>query len=253
MKFSFISLNLWLGGELFDEALDFLRHKDADIVVLQEVYNGTDSTLAPQYRSMAVLQEQLGYPYQNFVADYRDFDRTEGKSQRGNAILSKFPIAERSAVFFAGSYSETYRDLPGNYAKSPRDLQHVTLTTPSGVLDVYNIQGIWDLNGDNYSAARKHMSDVIIAEVRGKTNVVLAGDTNAKPTNKAIRDLEPYIQSVFKSELTSTFNMRRKENPGYATAVVDMIFTSSNITTLSHECPSVDISDHLPLTATFQF
>ena len=41
--------------------------------------------------------------------------------------------------------------------------------------------------------------------------------------------------------------MRRKINPGYATAVVDMVFASSRLKILDHQCPDVDISDHLPL------
>ena len=56
---------------------------------------------------------------------------------------------------------------------------------------------------------------------------------------------------MFKDELKTTFNMKRKTDPGYAAAVVDMIFISKNIEVISHDCPQVDISDHLPLVCKF--
>jgi len=248
MKLKIISLNLWLGGLLFEEALQFLQEQDADIVLLQEVFNGTDPTLEPRFRSMQVLKERLGYPEQDFAAAYRDFDLTDGLMQRGDAILSKFPIKERNRSFVAGSYSETYRDVPEQYKDCPRELQHVVIETPDGEVNVFNLQGVWDLDGDNFSEQRKKMAEVIVAAVKGKKHVILGGDTNARPTNKAIQQIEVELTNVFKDQLKTTFNMRRKDNPGYATSVVDMLFVSPNdIEVIACTCPEVDISDHLPL------
>jgi endonuclease/exonuclease/phosphatase family metal-dependent hydrolase len=250
MTIKIVSLNLWWGGKLFDGILSFLKEQDADIVVMQEVNNGEDPSLDRQFRSLQVLQEHLSYPYVNFVADYRDFDHTGGKCQRGNAILSKFPITKQDAVFFGNPYTEEYRDVPGNYQNCPRDLQHIALNTPAGEVNVFNIQGVWDLNGDNYSPQRKQMADQVLQAIAGKPNVILAGDTNAKQTNQAILDIETQLHSVFGRDLATTFNMRQKDNPGYATAAVDGIFVSPGIQVISRECPDADISDHLPLVAT---
>ncbi len=96
------------------------------------------------------------------------------------------------------------------------------------------------------------MSDKIIEAITDVPNVILGGDTNARPTNKAMMAIEEHLDSVFGTELTTTFNMERKHNPGYATSVVDMLFVSSNISVQSHSCPDVDISDHLPLIVTFK-
>ncbi|HKR82118.1 MAG TPA: endonuclease/exonuclease/phosphatase family protein [Candidatus Saccharimonadales bacterium] len=249
MKLKVVTLNLWLGGLLLEDVIKFLQRQDADIVLLQEVFNGTDATLAPRFRSMQVLQQRLPqYVAQDFAAAYRDFDHTNGKAQRGGAILSKFPIIERNVAFLAGAYSETYRDIPEQYADCPRELEHVVVRTPTGNVNIYNMQGVWDLDGDNYSERRQKMADVVLAAVQGKSHIILGGDTNAKPTNQAIKRIETELESVFKDELTSSFNMRRKDNPGYATAVVDMLFVSRrDMHVISHECPDVDISDHLPL------
>jgi endonuclease/exonuclease/phosphatase family metal-dependent hydrolase len=248
MKLKVISLNLWLGGLLLEEVIKFLREQDADIVLLQEVFNGTDPALEPRFRSMQVLKEQLNYPEQDFAAAYRDFDLTNGLMQRGDAILSKFPIKERNTTFVAGSYSETYRDVSEQFKDCPRELEHVVIETPNGDVNVFNLQGVWDLDGDNYSAQRKKMAEVIVTAVEGKEHVILGGDTNARPTNKAIQQIEAKLINVFKGQLKTTFNMHHKDNPGYATSVVDMLFVSPNdMEVLSRECPNVNISDHLPL------
>jgi endonuclease/exonuclease/phosphatase family metal-dependent hydrolase len=252
MKIKFVTLNMWLGGMMFDNINAFLREQDADIVVLQEVFNGQDASLDRQYRSMQVLKENVNYPYENFVADYRDFDYTAGMAQRGNAILSKFPIVSSDFLFFDTPYSEDYRDVPENFNKCPRDLQHVVLNTPVGPINVYNIQGVWDLDGERYSEQRKRMSDIVIQAISGKQNVILAGDMNARPLNQAVKNIEQYLTSVFGNELKSTFNMIHKDNPGYATASVDMILVSPNIQVLERECVAINISDHLPLRATLE-
>lgn len=120
-------------------------------------------------------------------------------------------------------------------------------------LNVLNFQGVWDLDGDNDSAARLRMSDTVVQAVKGKTRVILGGDTNVRPMTETVRRIERHLHNIFGTELTTTFNMNRKSDPGYATAVVDMIFVSDDFTVTSHECPSVDISDHLPLVVELEY
>lgn len=234
-----------------DEIIQFLAEQDADIVLLQEVYNSKDSNLKKKYRSVTIFQEKLAYQYFNFAPahlDIYDF----GKVVQGNLVLSKFPIIDSDSIFFAEPYGERDPFDSEAWPKTPRNLQHVVLSSPGGELNVFNFHGVWDLEGDSYSTERQKMSQSVIGSTKGKKNVILAGDTNAKPTNKAIREIERYLISVFGNKLTTTFNMRRKENPGYATAAVDMIFVSSNIEVLDRGCIDIDLSDHLPVMATFQ-
>ena len=253
MRLKIVSLNLMHGGELFDEIVIFLRNQNADIVLTQETYSCDDSSINRQYRSMQVLPDILGYEFTHFSPAFRDFDRTDGKGQRGNGIFSKFPLIPGETIFFDGAYSEQYRDVPEQYADCPRNLEHVVVQTPGGDVDVFNIQGVWDLDGDNYSEKRRRMAETVIDAVKDLPKVILGGDTNAKPYNLAIIDIEQRLKSVFgKDELPTTFNMRRKDNPGYATAPVDMILVSPLITVIDKDCPDVDVSDHLPLVATVE-
>jgi len=241
------------GGELFEGIVEFLKEQNADVVLTQETYSCEDPTIDRQYRSMQVMPELLGYEYIHFSAAYRDFDRTGGKGQRGNGIFSKYPLMPKETVFFDGEYSEEYRDIPSQYGNCPRNLEHAVMQTPAGDVDLFNIQGVWDMDGDNYSDKRRHMAQTVIDQVGGLQRVVLAGDTNAKPYNQAIIDIERHLKSVFgKDELATTFNMRRKDNPGYATAAVDMILVSPSIKVIEKNCPDTDISDHLPLVTTLE-
>ncbi|HWZ66148.1 MAG TPA: endonuclease/exonuclease/phosphatase family protein [Patescibacteria group bacterium] len=251
MKFKFVCLNLWRGGELMDGILDFLAKENADIVVLQEVYDGHDQTLPRQYRSIQVLQDKFHYPYIDFAPTVIDV-LPVGKVTSGNAVLSRFQIKGHDVTFFNEPFGERDANDPKTFPITPRNLQHVVLDIPGGEINVFNLQGVWDLDGDNVSEKRRNMSNVIIKAITGKQNVIVAGDTNAKHTNPVMRAIEGHLNSVFGDELTTSFNMHRKDNPGYATAVVDMIYVSKNIVTLEHDCPDVDISDHLPLTAWFE-
>jgi endonuclease/exonuclease/phosphatase family metal-dependent hydrolase len=252
MKLKVLCLNLWLGGRLMDEIIDFLRRQNADIVLLQEVYASEDSRTPKNYRSLETITSELPYEYMDFAPALVD-NMPKGKVLSGNAVLSRFPITSREVIFFREPFSERpHPEDPQYMPSSPRNLQHVQLKTPGGRLELYNFQGVWDLDGDNYSDRRREMSQKIIGAVKGKRNVILAGDTNAQPTNKAMREVEKHLRSVFGTELQSTFNMKHKTNPGYATARVDMMFVSPNIKILEKRCHDVDVSDHLPLSATLE-
>jgi len=246
MKLKIVCLNLWWGGNLFPEIIKFLRQEDADVVMLQEVHDSHDPGLKDRLRSMDVLKEKLGYPYQDF-AEAHKLNLPEGKTPSGNAILSKYEITKRSVTPLFDAVQEEYEDIPEHWAVFPRILEHAALDTPAGQINVFNIHGIWDLAGDNPSPQRRIMVDRTLEAIDGKPNVILAGDTNATTGNPLLRDIESRLTSVFGNELRSTFNMRRKDKPGYATAAVDHMWVSPNIRILSKSCPDVDISDHLPL------
>lgn len=231
------------------EILDFLEQENADIVVLQEVLASEDPKLPSHYRSLETLQKRLAYPYQEFApALYDKFQW--GVMANGNAVLSKYPITSQTITFFDQKIDPDNPRPPFDsqyFPTTPRNLQHVTVATPGGDLNVFNLQGVWDLDGDSASPQRQKMSDIILREASGKTHVIIAGDTNAKHTNPVMRAIESRYTNVFGDELSTSFNMQRKDNPGYASAVVDMIYVSSDLSIIDKRCPNVDISDHLPL------
>ena len=246
MKIKLVSLNLWNGGYLFRSVIDFLKDQDADIVFLQEVYNAHDDALVENYRSLDALREHLAYPHESFAPAMLD-KLLVGKIEEGNAVLSKFPIRSTDIRFFNEPYSERDPYDSADWPVSPRNLQHVVIDVNGIEVNGFNFQGVYDLDGDNFSEQRRTMSNTIIDSARGKRNVIIGGDTNARPTNPAMQNIAQHFTDVFGPELKTTFNMRRKDNPGYATSVVDLLYVSPEIHVVNKVCPEVDVSDHLPL------
>lgn len=252
MNIKVVCLNIWQGN-LLSESIDFIKSQSADIVLLQEVYNGSQTDLQDKYRSFSILKTELNYATNVFAMAYLEH-LPYGPVHHGNAILSHFPSTASSVYFMVDPVDPDfeYQDISEHWPLLPPPLQQVELDTPAGLVNVFNMHGPWDLDGDNFSPKRQRMSQVILRETKEVANVILAGDSNAKASNQAMISLEPQLKSVFGQEVKSTFNMRRKDNPGYATAAVDHMFTSSNIKVISKTVLDVDVSDHLPLVVELQ-
>lgn len=253
MNIKIISLNLYEGGLLFDNISDFLITEQPDIVAFQEVNNGSDPELPINLRSIEELVKVLPQ-YQHFFAPEILLRYPEGKIDIGNAIFSKYPITETQTIFLNVPYGE-YDVVPigGDFSMHPKNMQCCRVHINKQTLLVCNLHGIWGLDGiDNND--RLKMSELIVKQVRGKEKVILTGDFNLKPNTQTIANIEKHLTNVFKDELKTTFNLNRKDLerfPGYASAVVDMIFTSQDIVVTKHTCPQVDVSDHLPLIIEF--
>jgi len=251
MIIRFITLNIWQGGNLLDKAINFFKKNKPDILAMQEVYNGKNPLYERNYRTFDEVKKILDFSYATFSPAFLD-TRTIGNIQRGNAIFSNFPIVSNETIMYDLPYGSFNEEKNTRYQNVPMCLQHACILIRNKILDVYNIQGIWGTDGKD-SKRRFHMSEVIIAEVRKKNNVILAGDFNLNPETESIRMIEKYLRNIFKNKLTTTFNMRRKSKQVLAESVVDMIFVSKTVPVVSFESPLVDISDHVPLVCTLSF
>lgn len=236
MGLKFITLNLWLGGVLFNRVAEFINKEQPDILLLQEAHKG--------------VQKKLNFKYFDFAPTFVD-EKISKITEYGNAILSRYPIIFSRAIFYDLPYRKFNLSKTVDFSSLPRNLQHAVIQVNNINLNIYNTQGIWGSDGQD-NKRRLNMSKIIINEIKNKDNVVLAGDFNVLPTTKTIKNIEDYLHNVFHEELTSTFNLKRKKKGEYATAVVDMIFVSKKIKVLNRYCPAVDISDHLPLVCTFE-
>lgn len=232
---------------MLDNILDFLDKEKPDILALQEVYNGKDKDLPLNYRSIEVLQDNLSGFHYYFSPELRD-NLPIGKIDMGNAVFSRFPIIKKKTIFFDIPYDSNYvkAKKKRDYSRDPKNMQYVQVEADGKVLNIFNLHGIWGFDGKD-NPHRLAMGEKIIEQSKSKDNVILAGDFNLRPNTKTIGNVEKYLRNVFKDELTTTFNMKHKDRPGYATSVVDMIFVSKNIKVFEHYCPQIDISDHLPL------
>lgn len=231
-----------------DEILAFLRRENADLVLMQEVYDGHDEAWERKFRSMDVLRKELGYPYEHFAPAF--LERTEfGKMEQGNAILSKLPILESQVYAYDQPYGER-EDKPEYYESTPRNLQRVAVDISGRALQIFNTQGVWGKDG-NDNERRLAMANMIVGAIAPYDEVVLAGDFNIQEKTKTIEMIESRLVNVFKQDnRVTSFNMKHKTNFGFATAVVDMMFVSPSMKVLEHRQCEDNVSDHLALSAT---
>lgn len=254
MTLKLISLNVWLGGKLMDQMLEFLKQENADIVVLQEVYNGHDKVREPRFRTMEILRQELQYPYDAFHAKF--FDVYEGiNTDQGNAVLSKFPIKSSRPIFFNQLYGEAKSDI-ATALEVPSGMIHACIDWPfdsaqGKELNVYGWHGMWGTDGRD-NPQRLAMADMIVKEVINKPGIILVGDSNMNPDTESAARIGRVLTDVFGTSRTTSFNMLHKTNPAFATAVVDLLYISPDITVTKAECLDIDVSDHLPIMATIE-
>lgn len=250
MKIKILTLNIW-GGELLNNVVSFIQEENPDIVLLQEVYNGKED-LETRFRSFNILKEKLNFFYYAFEPLFLGVRSNGKKILQGNAIFSRFPIENKKLIFFDIPFGEfSLEESKININKNkviPMGMLKAEIELPNKNIDTYSVHGIWGLDGED-NPRRLEMSRIIVNEIKNKENVILGGDFNLKPNTRTIKNIEEQLQNVFKNELVSTFNMKHKELPGYATAVVDMIFVSRHFKVVNHYMPDADVSDHMPLIA----
>ncbi len=249
MKIKYITLNIFEGGIFFDNIASFLKQEQPDIIGFQEVYNGEKLEPARNYRSMQLLIQIFPGCYHSFAPLFcEQLDST--RIELGNAILSRFPIIEEKNTFFDAPYDPEYKKelRNGDFSHDPQSVQWAKINVEGMYVNIFNVHGIWGLDGTDTSR-RIQMSQTILNQIGDKTKVILGGDFNVQPNTQTIAMIEKRYKNIFKDELTSTFNMRHKQNSGYATAVVDMIFISNDIALIEKTCSEADVSDHKPLIA----
>lgn len=251
MKLRFLNLNLWQGNLLF-EAINFIKKENPDIISLQEVYGEENKNLQDQFRSLAVLRKELGIS-DFFFSPAFIHNRYEGKFVNGNGILSRYPIKAKHTYFYDTPFSDNYLGRPDTFITCPRNLQECQVNVNGFKVNIFNTQGIWGLDGED-NERRLKMAEIIIDKIKNKDNVILSGDFNVREQTKTIALIEKHLINIFKKELTTTFNLKRKNRDlsGYAESVVDIIFVSPSIKVVDHRCPAVDVSDHFPLVCDFE-
>lgn len=247
MQVKFLTFNILHGGVFWDNLISFVHEIEPDIMSLQEVFDSKNPQLEKRFRTIEELKKEfVQYPF--VVFEPTVIDKTS-QTPWGNAIFSKLPITQHSNYLFNGELEEY--DLVMN-DPDPSSVTEGILEAQIDILGknvyVYSWHGVWDRHG-NDTPARDNMLKILTEAIKGKSPIILAGDTNLSPNTQFVKTLteELSIRSVFGNSLVSTFNMRHKKDPGYAIAAVDMVFVSPEFKVVYKEMPTPDASDHYPL------
>lgn len=249
MTLKVLTLNIFEGGLFLPQVIELIKRENPDIFCLQEVYNGFQVTLPQCYQSITTLQTTFPAYQYHFSPEFLSAT-VEGSIDVGNATFSRFPILETNTHFFKVKYGEYSQVSPSNdYSDYPCNMQHTVVNVEDKHFHIFNVHGVWGVDG-NDNPDRLYMSKVISKAIKGKKPAVLVGDFNVQPNTKTINNIKKQMIDVFEDELTTTFNLRHKDlekYPGYASAVVDMMFVTQDLTVISKSVPDDDVSDHLPL------
>ncbi len=245
MNVKFICLNLWSGGILIDNILDFLSVEKPDILAVQEVYKGSET-----YNALDLITTHSGFKYLSFAPTY-----TTTKSgivvEHGNAVFSRFPIITTDTIFYDIPYDENFKEPEKDFSSCPRNLQHVVIRINKHDINVFNTHGIWGFD-DEDTVRRLNMSNKILEKTKNFQNVILAGDFNIDMRSQTIKNIEKSLSNLFVNELQSSFNLRHKSNPIFSELIVDAIFVSKDINVVEKHASEADVSDHLPLIMSFR-
>lgn len=250
MQIKVVSLNIWR-GEILQNLVQFIKDQNADIFLFQEVYDGKDKMLLPPAYRFYEYFKELFPEYHGVYAPVLCDITKHGDIDEGLAIFSKFPVTASKTVFFDIPYTKFDNNAKKSFEDNPQAILLAQFDVNGTPVTAFSVHGVWGTDGlDN--PRRLHMGGVIRDFVQGKENVILGGDFNLSSNTETIKIVSQGLQSVFGDSLKSTFNMKHKTNPGYATAAVDMMFVSPQIKIIEKDCPQVDVSDHLPLVVTLE-
>lgn len=253
MQIKVLSLNLWNGGRLLNQAKEFLYEQQADLMFLQEAYNGKNPLIGDRFRTVQILSSVFPNHDFYFAPVFLDKRQEEGNLEHGQLIISKFPLTQQKSIHFDMPYDEYDHDSITDFSNFPTLLQTAFVQINNIKIKLLNIHGPVNNDGTADSPPRIKMRNVILKEIENQPHVILAGDFNVQPQTKTIASIEEKLTSIFKDELITSFNLQQKnleKYPGFATAVVDMMFIRPNFKIINKLCPQANISDHLPLIAT---
>jgi endonuclease/exonuclease/phosphatase family metal-dependent hydrolase len=244
MRVKLINLNVWWGGKkLWGNIVQYLKEEQPDITILQEAYASEEQNAAPYLNTAASLQKILGFPYSEFGLEFI-IQTKEDKSPMGNAILSKFPLIKKEGLWLQGTGPTEVSDSDRqSIPYFPRNLLHCEAEINGQAYNLMALHGIWAPD-EQETEMQKEMGRKVAGYLQGKPNVILAGDFNINEKSETVQLLEQGLTNIFKGERVSSFNMKQKTKPGYATAVVDFVFASPNIKVAEHYTSEADVSDH---------
>ena len=242
-----IQLNIWQ-GRLLPQILTFLQREQPDFLCLQEVYSSSLNTpLLDFFCGLEHMQRAFPEYYSNFSPSY-ELDVLGQKVGFGNAIVSKFPLADRQSVFISGEF-RSYANLDG-YIVNTRTLQQATVQLANDKsLTLINHHGFWDKNplGNDESVEKFQRVADEIAKVTGP--IIFAGDMNLKPESPALQPLQEQLIDLTKTnDVRSTLSQFGKVSD----VACDHIFVSGDVRIKNFVVSDALVSDHQALVLEFE-
>ncbi len=228
------------------QVAEILRKHQPDVIAMQEFRN---LNTREGQKALDFLAAELDYPYQNFLHLPHHV--------HGAAFLSKYPILAIDTLF-----------LPKDEINSGILITLDTDLGPVGIANVhfssFHIQAIYEKAGDIQGKvggilSRARLALVLqqqkLAAVLAKLSayphpVIIAGDLNATPHTRMVRQLSEKYQDSF----SVAGKGRGWSFPvlGALGIRIDYQFASPNLRPVSHQVIREKVSDHFPLIVKYE-
>ena len=241
-----MTYNIWMGGayrggwrfekpervaERIEKIGELIRQQQPDIVFLQEV--AIDSGPG-SFNQVSVLAEKIGmhiWAFGQCLNDGLPFYRMI----EGNAILSRWPLEPLTNQKMAGNkafYEIGYDDQSTLWCKADIGGQEILLASVH-------------LNADDFYEVRLPQVEQLL-DFAGDRPAILAGDFNADPNELEIRRIVD--TGKFAAKLDGPFTISSYDPH----RTIDHIFVPGDWQLLEHRVIQTDLSDHLPVVATYR-
>lgn len=250
MFFKFIQVNIYKGKYL-GELIDFIKKEDPDFISMQEVtINGFNLYKDKNVNLFEVLKEKLGL-YGKYHGDLKLAG--DKRSVFGNAVFSKLPIYKSTIGVLKKFRPVTVDELDGisGEIREQIDRHFLDCEVHFGGRKMHILcwHGAWTAPPHDTDETWKQANMVYDHLCKIKGPFVLGGDLNAIMDSKTIdligrlgKNLMPESGAL----VTTNLKVHKIAPRGF---LVDYIFTSLDIKTISVRVPEITVSDHLPVIA----
>jgi len=250
-----ICLNTWGGKAGAAKLLAFLdSYSDADFLCLQEVWSAPYEHLDGAAAGSDVIDhaEIMVYGRQEIerlLSDHQSFFHPNHLNDYGLLTL----VSKALAVVDSGDvfvHRERGYVPEGNLGLHARNLQFVTVQSPSGPFSVVNFHGLWNGRGKGDSDERIEQSRKILEFLAGRPEpFILCGDFNLLPDTDSLRMLE----SAGPRNLVAEFGVTSTRTRLYTRAepFADYVFVSDGIDISDFRVLPDEVSDHAPMLLEF--
>ena len=241
-----LQLNIW-EGKLLKEVLAFIDKEKPDILCLQEVYSCTGDIPLPDlmFNSLELIQQQIGYEYAFFSADFTAI-YSEVPASFGIAIVSRFPLEDKQTIFTHGSYDPNL--TAKSHQANTRILQTCKVNLGGKSLSFANHHGHRELDplGNEISVEKMKLVKAKLQEL--PLPLIFSGDLNIKSESPAMRVFDGFLKDLTaEHNIPSTLSQFGKAK----NVACDHILVSDDIQVMSFNVSEELISDHRALIMSF--
>lgn len=220
-----VSLNIeW--DRHFDRIIPFLKKRNPDVVLLQEVVN----------KDLAMLEDTLKMESAFTVLCHWPRDTKE--LELGIATFSKFPIIKNHSEYYKGDRNDPLWLEPRGPEKIPRAILAIEIHKEGKPFHLVNTHFTWTPDGK--PSAQQHIDlENLFLSLNNIPEFILCGDFNA-PRGTAIFDkLASKYKDNIPLEVTTTID-KNWHKAGDLRLVVDGLFT-----TAEYQVETVEVLDNL--------